>query len=305
MTQSSANRSFEREQREYSRAAKASDVNEAEKSDNSSSSSSSSINSTTYWCDCFSTIKATEGRQGQHLHTLECRSQPYRLAVLDSSATLHTVAVTLPFSFSIDILEVGVNNMKVKRTLRTSQKYFAVAAVNNHTLAVWCGSTIDLIDLGGQFLRQICYSVDPRYMNITEDGYLMCSTSKNSIARVEVGTGTVVFHKSVPQIKDPCGVTITLDGSILVTDRDNNTLHLVSSQGVWMKQLWSVPSDGGRGESSLALGAHQGSIFHITYNISALTNPEIWTVLKSPAKRNAFKVTVIQSYMGKSAVVIA
>ncbi|GFO17542.1 hypothetical protein PoB_004404700 [Plakobranchus ocellatus] len=39
-------------------------------------------------------------------------------------------------------------------------------------------------------------SVQPCYMDITEDGYLMCSTSKNSIARVEVGTGTVVFHKS-------------------------------------------------------------------------------------------------------------
>ncbi|GFO45111.1 Bdr-repeat family protein [Plakobranchus ocellatus] len=181
---------------------------------------------------------------GQHLHTLVCRSAPWRLAELDS----HTVAVTLPNCPGINLLEVGVNSMKVKRTLRTSQKYFAVAAVNNHTLAVECGSTIDLIDLGGQVLRQICSSVGPRYMNITEDGYLMCSTSKNSIARVEVGTGTIVFNKSVPQIKDPFGVTITLDGSILVTDRFNNTLDLVSSQGVWIKQLWSVPSDGGRGD---------------------------------------------------------
>ncbi|GFO01553.1 hypothetical protein PoB_002805800, partial [Plakobranchus ocellatus] len=50
---------------------------------------------------------------GQHLHTLECRSQPHRLAVLDSSATSHTVAVTLLGCSGIDILEVGVNSMKV------------------------------------------------------------------------------------------------------------------------------------------------------------------------------------------------
>ncbi|GFO09768.1 hypothetical protein PoB_003627300 [Plakobranchus ocellatus] len=87
-------------------------------------------------------------------------------------------------------------------------------------------------------------SVHPSYMNITEDGYLMCSTWENKIARVEVGTGTVAFDKSVPQIQDPCGVTITSDGSILVTDRDKKKLHLVSSQGVWIKQLWSVPSGG-------------------------------------------------------------
>ncbi|GFO33987.1 hypothetical protein PoB_006049200 [Plakobranchus ocellatus] len=127
-----------------------------------------------------------------------------------------------------------------------SRDYWAVAAVNNLTLAVgyWPDSGIDLIDLGGQVLRQICSSVRPLHMDITEDGGLMCSTWDDKIARVQVDTGTVVFDKSVPQIEYPFGVAITSDGSILVTDRDNKALHLVSSQGVWRKQLWSVPSDG-------------------------------------------------------------
>ncbi|GFN89311.1 hypothetical protein PoB_001581700, partial [Plakobranchus ocellatus] len=55
--------------------------------------------------------------QGQHLHTLECRSGPLCLAVLDSSATSQTLAVTMPHCPGIDILEVGVNNMQVKRLL--------------------------------------------------------------------------------------------------------------------------------------------------------------------------------------------
>ncbi|GFO35962.1 hypothetical protein PoB_006246700 [Plakobranchus ocellatus] len=90
-------------------------------------------------------------------------------------------------------------------------------------------------------------SVEPWYMDITEDGGLVCSTWGDKIARVQVDTRTVAFNKSVPQIEYPCGVAITPDGSILVTDRYNNTLHLVSSQGVWVKQLWSVPSDGDQG----------------------------------------------------------
>ncbi|GFN82575.1 hypothetical protein PoB_000908100, partial [Plakobranchus ocellatus] len=96
-------------------------------------------------------------QEGQHLHTLECRSVPRRLAVLDSSATSHTVAVTVPGCSGIHILEVGVNNMRVKRTLQTSRGYVAVTAVNNLTLAVgyYGGSGIDLIDLDGQVLRQI------------------------------------------------------------------------------------------------------------------------------------------------------
>ncbi|GFN86859.1 hypothetical protein PoB_001336500 [Plakobranchus ocellatus] len=137
----------------------------------------------------------------------------------------------------------------LQRTLQTSRPYYAVAAVNNLTLAVgyWWGPGIDLIDLGGQVLRQICSSVIPIDMDITEDGGLVCSTYDDKIARVQVDTGTVAFDKSVPQIQYPRGVTITPDGSILVADITNKTLHLVSSQSVWVKQLWSVPSDGDQG----------------------------------------------------------
>ncbi|GFO06284.1 hypothetical protein PoB_003278900, partial [Plakobranchus ocellatus] len=96
-------------------------------------------------------------------------------------------------------------------------------------------------------------SVEPWYMDITEDGGLMCSTVDKTRARVQVDTGTVVFNKSVPQIKDLYGVTITPDGSILVIDRRNKTLHLVSSQGIWVKQLWSVPSDRGQRDELYAV----------------------------------------------------
>ncbi|GFO31289.1 hypothetical protein PoB_005779400 [Plakobranchus ocellatus] len=211
--------------------------------------------------DCDNKCVELFNTQGQHLYTLECRSGPRRLAVLDSSSIRHTVAVTLPDCRDIDILEVNGDNMEVKRTLQTSRRYWAVAAVNNLTLAVgyYSGSGIDLIDLGGQVLRQICSSVQPYYMDITEDGYLMCSTVDNKIARVQVDTGTVVFDKSVPQIKDPRGAAITPDGSILVTDTYNKTLHLVSSQGAWIKQLWSVPSVGGRRDELYAVST-DGSV---------------------------------------------
>ncbi|GFO49510.1 hypothetical protein PoB_007601500 [Plakobranchus ocellatus] len=96
--------------------------------------------------------------QGQHLHTLECRSPPSHLAVLDSSSIRHTMAVTLPLCSGIDILEVNGDKVKVKRTLQTSRDYWAVAAVNNLTLAVGydIDPGIDLIDLGGHVLSQIC-----------------------------------------------------------------------------------------------------------------------------------------------------
>ncbi|GFO02676.1 hypothetical protein PoB_002918100 [Plakobranchus ocellatus] len=115
-------------------------------------------------------------------------------------------------------------------------------------------------------------SVDPRYMDIIEDGGLVCSTMYNTIATVQVDTGTVVFDKLVPQINNPSGVAITSDGSILVTDGDNKTLHLVSSQGDWIKQLWSVLSDGDQDDELYAVstdgsvcvcGTERGSVYKL------------------------------------------
>ncbi|GFO20047.1 actin cytoskeleton-regulatory complex protein pan1 [Plakobranchus ocellatus] len=149
--------------------------------------------------DCQNDCLKLFDTQGQHLHTLECRRQPYCLAVLESSSIRHAVAVTLPFCSGVDLLEVAGDNMKVKRTLQTSRGYVAVAAIDNQTLAVgyiWPNPGIDLIDLGGQVLRQICSSVYPRYMTITEDGDLVCSTKDNKIARVQVATGRVAFNNS-------------------------------------------------------------------------------------------------------------
>ncbi|GFO08711.1 hypothetical protein PoB_003521600, partial [Plakobranchus ocellatus] len=51
---------------------------------------------------------------GQHLHTLECRRGPFCLAMLDSSSIRHAVAVTLPYSPAIDLLEVTGDKIKVK-----------------------------------------------------------------------------------------------------------------------------------------------------------------------------------------------
>ncbi|GFN86068.1 hypothetical protein PoB_001257400 [Plakobranchus ocellatus] len=140
--------------------------------------------------------------QGHHLDTAACRGIPSCLAVLDSlvtaSSNCHTVAVTLPNRPAFAILEVLNDKIQVKRTVTTTTQYMAVAGVNNQTLAVSysSGYRIDLIDLDGQVLRQICSSVHPRYMTTTQDGDLVCSTWDDTIARVQVDTGKVVFDNS-------------------------------------------------------------------------------------------------------------
>ncbi|GFN83100.1 hypothetical protein PoB_000960600 [Plakobranchus ocellatus] len=138
----------------------------------------------------------------------------------------------------------------LQKPLRKLKQYHAVAAVDRETLAVghWNGVGIDLINRGGRVLRHICSNVHPRFMDITDDGKLVCSTAYGAIARVQIDTGSVDFNESVLQIEFPRGVATTFDGSILVTDGSSNMLHLVLSQDDSTKQLWSVPSDRDHGD---------------------------------------------------------
>ncbi|GFO23924.1 hypothetical protein PoB_005042900 [Plakobranchus ocellatus] len=105
--------------------------------------------------------------QGHQQETLVCRDSPYRLAVLDrsSESSSQSVAVTLPDCLGIDILEIRGYKMRVKRSLQTSRGYNAVAAVTKQTLAVGyfylVDPGIDLIDIDGQVLRQICKFLFP------------------------------------------------------------------------------------------------------------------------------------------------
>ncbi|GFN94057.1 hypothetical protein PoB_002056300 [Plakobranchus ocellatus] len=149
--------------------------------------------------------------QGHQQKTLICRDSPCRLAVIDRSneSSRQSVVVTLPDCLGIDILEIRGYKMRVKKSLQTSRGYYAVAAVTKQTFAVGyfylAGPGIDLIDKDGQVLRQISF----------------------------------LYSFTVPQVENPWGVAIIPEGSILVANKSNKTLNLVSSQGAFTQQLWA------------------------------------------------------------------
>ncbi|KAK3727021.1 hypothetical protein RRG08_039915 [Elysia crispata] len=53
---------------------------------------------------------------------------------------------------------------------------------------------------------------------------------------------TIVFDHKVEQIENhPIAVASSSDGSLIVSDSDNRTLHVISRDGVWIKKLWTHP----------------------------------------------------------------
>ncbi|GFO34098.1 hypothetical protein PoB_006060300 [Plakobranchus ocellatus] len=136
--------------------------------------------------------------QGEHIDSLCCSHYPFRLAVLDSgSYSRPLVAVTLPHCPAIDILKVDDNKVKKERTIETSRRYFAVAALDATTLAVGYHRRpgIDLINLSGEVLREIRSRERVFYMEATEDGDLLCCAAGNKILRVRVDPVDVVLYK--------------------------------------------------------------------------------------------------------------
>ncbi|GFN85883.1 hypothetical protein PoB_001238900 [Plakobranchus ocellatus] len=146
--------------------------------------------------------------------------------------------------------------------------YSAVAAVDNLTLAVGYNSLgtkgIDLVNLSGVVLCQICSTVHPYYMVATSDGHLMCSTWDNKIARVELGTGQVIFNNAVPQIDNPAGIGIETDDFLCITDWKKGMLHLISSNGTWSKQMGSALSGTSQADILWSVSVDNGTCVCVT-----------------------------------------
>ncbi|KAK3775813.1 hypothetical protein RRG08_002359 [Elysia crispata] len=180
---------------------------------------------------------------GDHLHSLKLCSYPRRLAFIDSGpGNTWKVAVTLPSDQIIAILEVTPDSVALLTSIQKSGWCWALTAVDSATLAVgyYDVSGIDLIDMTGRVLRRLSQTLNPDYMTVTQDGCLFMSTM-NNLAKVKIHDGKIIFHKAVPVIKITAGVATLQDGWFVVSDNDTRSLHLVTPDGRWYRQLWRHP----------------------------------------------------------------
>ncbi|KAK3760109.1 hypothetical protein RRG08_056399 [Elysia crispata] len=195
--------------------------------------------------------------EGQHLHCLQLSSAPLRLAVIDScSSNGWKVAATL-WDNTIAILEVNPQSIIQLNSVEASCPCLVIATVDKATLAVGhCLQTgISLIGMSGRLLQQVGHELRPYYMTATPDGCLFMSTSDKKVAKIRVKDDVVLFHHSVPQIKCPCDVTALQAGWSVVTDEETQSLHLVSPDGRWDRELWRYPKDSVSGNKPITLSA--------------------------------------------------
>ncbi|KAK3752006.1 hypothetical protein RRG08_048493 [Elysia crispata] len=81
----------------------------------------------------------------------------------------------------------------------------------------------------------------PYYMTVTQDGCLIMSTWDKTVAKVRIQDSQIIFKKTVPEINHPAGVATLQDGWFVVLDWRTRSLHLVTPDGRWDRQLWRHP----------------------------------------------------------------
>ncbi|GFO05305.1 hypothetical protein PoB_003181000 [Plakobranchus ocellatus] len=186
--------------------------------------------------------------EGKHTFSYTCGFRPVNLAVMDRD----TVAVTT--YQSIEILEVGAAEIKLKVSIPTNDKrYKAVAAIDSTTLALgfWETPGIVVIDITApkEIHRLEKVSTEMGYpisMVATPDGCLVCSNFIDTVVKIKSDTGETVLSKEVHYNR---GIAVDQNGNVFWTERDRQRLHLIlydNEAGTWTKDLvlWEVPKQG-------------------------------------------------------------
>ncbi|KAK3782450.1 hypothetical protein RRG08_025473 [Elysia crispata] len=182
---------------------------------------------------------------GQHLHIEVLDAAPLRLALMNPTSTcMWDVALTLSRKPHIAILRITSNSLSLKTSIKTAKPCCAIAAVDAQTLAVgYFGiDGIDLIDLSGRILQQISSYFQPTYMVATSDKCLVMALVSNEIAKKNLENETLYFQK-VDHLQNIYGITDHHNESCLMVDLYSCKVHLISSDGAWIKELWDHPDD--------------------------------------------------------------
>ncbi|KAK3765307.1 hypothetical protein RRG08_027313 [Elysia crispata] len=180
--------------------------------------------------------------QGDHLNSLQFSINPHRLAVIDSGpGNTWKVALTFLGDNRIDILEVTPKSFKNLNSIPWNEQCYSITAVTSSILALgYCFyEWIDLIDITGFPLNRL--RKYPWRMPAMQDGCLVMTTMINTMVKVRIQDGTNIFDKKVTPIKNVHGVATLQDGWFLVSDCSANSLHLVTPDGRWDRELWKLP----------------------------------------------------------------
>ncbi|GFR80167.1 hypothetical protein ElyMa_000574300 [Elysia marginata] len=79
-------------------------------------------------------------------------------------------------------------------------------------------------------------------MEVSPDQHLVMTLYDDSIAKLKLADSTVVYRHKFDKVQRSWGISCHhQDGSTLSVDRETNTLHVISPQGGWVKQVWSHP----------------------------------------------------------------
>lgn len=195
---------------------------------------------------------SSQGRRVNSIMVPEC----YFLAVMDPNSTAPwTVAVSTGANNvsakSITVMEVKPPEIEQVKAFQLKKDVFSIAAIDKDTLAVVYVSSshgICLLNLtnGVQRLLKGSESLGTRTMTATDNGHLVVITEDETVAKINILENSIVFNRKVSNIEDPFTISSLEDRHCILSNRNTDSLHLITAEGGWVKKLWALPDGKGR-----------------------------------------------------------
>ncbi|XP_046571624.1 uncharacterized protein LOC124279791 [Haliotis rubra] len=137
--------------------------------------------------------------------------------------------VAVPDSNQILTIEVTYD-LVLLSTITTRTGYYSLAVLNPSSLAAGAWKCVDILDMSGHVLRSITTQndaslfSDPWYMCVNNKGNLLVSDCWKKSVTCLTSEGDVVWRYAPAgnrALTNPCGITATSTGDILLLDRGN------------------------------------------------------------------------------------
>ncbi|XP_063431560.1 uncharacterized protein LOC134714247 [Mytilus trossulus] len=182
---------------------------------------------------------------------LTCKSDGSNVKDLATFKTGPTDIAFLPHK-DLAVISFNGQNMIYVDLLSNKQiktinvKSYGIDFINDRIVSTSGGKTLSFMDLQDDAISEVCQKTSSYYVTAT-DTCIYCSDHDNKAVISVDNNGKQLWEFKHEQLKQPLGITSTLNGYIFVTDRKSKNIFLISPDGSQSNIVLNFTGAGPRG----------------------------------------------------------
>ncbi|XP_053376541.1 uncharacterized protein LOC128546164 [Mercenaria mercenaria] len=186
------------------------------------------------------TITIIDVKQKTIVSELKMTSRPWDVTLLPDEE----LAVTLPHENSIQILSFS-NGLSKVRQLTMNDACYRLAFIEGSMIVGMRGGKVKIVK-SGNILKTLVFGEadDVRYITVCPKLRYIYASSGRSVTRFNMSGGAVRrFMPTFESLRTQDGLAVLKDGSILVCDVSNRSIHLISENMNFSRMIMKEKDD--------------------------------------------------------------